>query len=215
LGGNTNIFVPVFKNTGAFFCTRRFFNVTMLQQCTPKDATALATLLHQAYQADLDLGIHFKAATVTPDQVAQHLATTPTFIWKQGGQIASTVSVRLPWSANPGPYNLPHLGWVATAPNFARQGLAQQLIAQVEQIYIQNVLHAPAITLGTAVEHPWLQQTYEKLGYQPFQRLQKFPDHHTVYLIKVLNQPALAQVPDQKLQSQLSQQFRKEVQHEI
>lgn len=146
----------------------------------------IVALLHQAYAADEQLGIHFSAASITEAAVASHIQTTPTFVLTVDQQIAATVSVRLPWSDNPGPYHLPHLGWIATAPQFQHRGYAKRLIATVIHDYVIRELAAPAVSLGTAVEHPWLQQTYQTLGFKPIETIRKFTDHQTIYLVKSL-----------------------------
>ncbi len=151
-----------------------------------RQAIELVDLLHRAYAADVRLGIHFGAATITESDVVMHIQTTPTFVLRQENRIVATVSVRLPWSSNPGPYALPHLGWVATHPQFQHHGYAKQLIATVINDFIIKILAAPAVSLGTAVEHPWLQRTYQSLGFEPVATVRKFADHQTIYLVKTL-----------------------------
>lgn len=148
----------------------------------------LVSLLHAAYQADEKLGIHFHAARVNAADVRKHLQSTPTFalLSSDGEQVLATVSVRLPWSANPGPGRFPHLGWVATNPAYQGHGLAKQLITAVIQQFVVDKLRAPAVTLGTAKEHPWLIQAYQNLGFEITGEAQLFPDHKTVYLRKTL-----------------------------
>ncbi|MDF7627482.1 GNAT family N-acetyltransferase [Lactobacillaceae bacterium L1_55_11] len=147
---------------------------------------ALQALLHEAYQADTQLGIHFQAANATLPQIDEHIDTTPTFVTEVDHHIVATASVRLPWSADPGPYNLSHLGWIATERRFAKQGYASRLIDWVEQNYLKKELDAPLVSLGTAVEHPWLQKFYTALGYHPVEVVQKHSDHLTIYMVKSL-----------------------------
>lgn len=160
----------------------------MVDRLGVEDAKKLQELLHQAYQGDEKLGIHFGATTVSYQGVIEHLKSTPTFAVKDGQQIIATVSVRLPWSNNPGPYALPHLGWVATNPAYQRQGKAKELIDWVIQEYVAKDLKAAAVSLGTALEHPWLRKAYQKLGFDEVETVRKFPDHQTVYLVKVLDE---------------------------
>lgn len=148
------------------------------------EAKELLYLLHDAYQADTVLGIHFKAATVSLAEVLQHIDEIPTFITAIDGEIVATVSVRLPWSNEPGPYVMPHLGWVATKREHAHQGYASQLIDWVEKNYLRNSLRAPQVSLGTALEHPWLSRFYQKKGFKQVEVVRKFSDHQTVYLVK-------------------------------
>lgn len=176
-------------------------------------ASELTNLLHRTYQADTTIGIHFAAATISKTDVIKHLQSTPTFGLIENGQLLSTVSVRLPWSQNPGPYQLPHLGWIATLPEVLHTGHAKSLLGWVEQHFLQEDLKVPAATLGTAYEHPWLKKAYIKLGYQPIAILRKFPDHRTVYFLKQFDTLRCSQLNDPELKQVL--QTGKEVAHEI
>jgi GNAT superfamily N-acetyltransferase len=120
----------------------------------------LQLLLHEAYKSDTQLGINFQAARVTLQQIDEHIENTATFVT----EINHT-----------------------THSQFSKQGYATQLIDWVEKEYIQKQLKAPMVSLGTAVEHPWLKRFYTSVGYQPVEMVQKTPDHLTVYMVKVLN----------------------------
>ncbi|MFD1671289.1 GNAT family N-acetyltransferase [Agrilactobacillus yilanensis] len=170
-------------------------------------ADEIKKLLNEAYAADKKIGIYFKAADVTTQQVRQHIQTTPTFVLSQDSKIIGTISVRLPWSANPGPYPCPHLGWIAVAPKYQGLGYAKQLIQWAEQHYVLEVLKAPGVTLGTAYEHPWLKRTYFKLGYHPLVIVDKFPDHRTLYLMKIFDEA--------RLKAKMAPQVTQYYQHEI
>lgn len=157
------------------------------RQIKKSELKELKNLLQGAYQSDEDLGIHFKAAQIPIETLKRESETLTTFVTIKDQKIIATVSVRFPWSINPSRYNFPHLCWVATNPNYAHQGYATKLIKWVEQKFLTNQLHAEIVSLGTAVEHPWLVNFYEKLGYHAVETQQKFKDHLTVYLIKVFN----------------------------
>jgi len=170
------------------------------------DTAQLTKLLHNAYAADINLGIHFAAASITKKKVQEHIASTPTFVLqKEDDTIVATTSVRLPWSDNPGPFPLPHLGWVATNPDCQHQGLAKQIITQVITNFVKDELHAPAVSLGTAVEHPWLQDFYHSLGFQTIDIVRKFKDHQTAYLINIFDERRTRQIDDIYLKEILSQ----------
>lgn len=180
-----------------------------LKLTRPDQAAALTTLLHDAYLADEKLQIHFGAAKVTEAQVAQHILTTPTFaLIADNGALMATTSVRLPWSENPGPFKLPHLGWVATNPAYQHHGYAKTMISTVIEQVIQETLNAPAASLGTAVEHPWLQKAYESLGFVHVQTVSKFPDHQTAYLLRIFNQAQTRKIEDPVLQEALEKWAR-------
>lgn len=92
---------------------------------------------------------------------------------------------------------------MATNPHFQGQGHAKSLISEIIDNYILKELKAPAVTLGTALEHPWLIDAYEKMGFRYFGEKSLFSDHKTVYLIKTFNQEALLDVKDEALQTLL------------
>lgn len=166
-------------------------------------ASELTDLLHQAYSSDEKLGIHFGAAHVSEEDVEQHILHNPTFVAIENGEIAATVSFRLPWADNPGPFVVPHLGWVATNPNYQHQGHAKRLIEWVIKNYVQFEIDSPAVSLGTALEHPWLSHAYEKLGFKKVDVVRKFEDHQTLYLLKILDHEQFKLVNDEHLHSLL------------
>lgn len=171
-------------------------------------AEELTQLLHKAYVSNVDLGIHFAASTVTVEEVKHHIETVPTFVIIIDGEIAATTSVRLPWSADPGPYGLPHLGWVSTNPRYQQQGLAKKIINWVIEHYLKDELITPAVSLGTAVEHPWLTQSYEKLGFASTEIVRKYQDHQTRYLVKVLNNQQFDEITNEDLKLLVSKAQR-------
>lgn len=168
-------------------------------------AAQLTALLHAAYAADEALQIHFGAAKVRAEVVAQHIINTPTFVLTDEQQnLIATVSVRLPWGNDPGPFKLPHLGWIATNPEYQHHGYAKQIITLVIEQYIKETLNAPAVSLGTALEHPWLRQAYQSLGFIHVATVRKFPDHQTAYLVKILNKEQALKLNDSYFQTVLA-----------
>ncbi|MPV39116.1 GNAT family N-acetyltransferase [Georgenia subflava] len=157
---------------------------------TTEDLPAYAELVAGAYGEIRDLGINFAAASAGPEQVAVHLTENVVYVLEDAGRLVSSVSVRYPWGPNPGPYGLPHLGWIATAPDRKREGHAQRLVAHVEDEVLRKRLHAPAVSLGTAEHHPWLTAMYTRLGYRETGRTDLGRGHITVYLTKVLDAAA-------------------------
>ncbi|OCG51247.1 hypothetical protein A9G38_06735 [Gilliamella sp. Imp1-1] len=154
---------------------------------THKDIPAYQALLHNAYQSTTQLGIHFVAATVTQSQIADHINSNAVYLFEKEGDLLSTLSIRFPWGNNPGPYGLPHLGWFATAPQYKGKGYGNALWDFVEQQILINQLKLPAVTLGTAANHPWLAQTYINRGYKKIGQANLTPDHTTLYFEKILN----------------------------
>lgn len=96
--------------------------------------------------------------------------------------------MRLPWGNNPGPFGVPHIGWLATHPDYKKQGLAIQLLNWVEKHILLQQLKVPFVTLGTAENHPWLSQFYLSQGFEEVGRADLIADHTTIYYRKILNQ---------------------------
>lgn len=151
-----------------------------------KDIASFHSFLLQAYEPDRLLGLNFPATRATLEDVAVHFQGNLCYIMELEGEIISSCSLRLPWGPNPGPRELPHIGWFCTNPAFARQGYGSKMLAWVEQEILVKQLKAPAVTLGTAKEHPWLFNMYERKGYRHFKTALLGRGHTTIYMIKSL-----------------------------
>lgn len=151
------------------------------------DIPAYQQLLHRSYQATSQLGIHFAAATVESEEIVHHIDSNAVYIIEKDNKLISTLSIRFPWGNNPGPYGLPHLGWFATDPIYKGQGYGNALWDWVEKEVLINQLKLPAVTLGTAANHPWLANIYRKKGYQQIGQVNLTSDHTTLYFEKILN----------------------------
>lgn len=154
---------------------------------TLEEITAYQKLLHNAYQSVSKLGIHFAAATAKQKQIHQHIASNAVYVLEAKDKLVSTLSIRFPWGNNPGPYGVPHLGWFATDPNYKGQGYGNQLWDWVEQQILIKQLKLPAVTLGTAANHPWLADAYIKKGFKQIGQADLTDDHTTLYFEKILN----------------------------
>ncbi|WP_439328003.1 GNAT family N-acetyltransferase [Lonepinella sp. BR2357] len=157
-----------------------------IRKITAVDALEYQKVVHQAYQAVTELGIHFAAASADLNTVQNHINSNLVYGLFIDNQLACTLSLRLPWGNNPGPYGVPHIGWVATHPDFKKQGLAAQLLKWVEQ-EVLAALKVPFVTLGTAENHPWLANFYFHQGFEVVGRADLTPDHTTIYYRKILN----------------------------
>ncbi|MBQ8920486.1 MAG: GNAT family N-acetyltransferase [Acidaminococcaceae bacterium] len=153
-----------------------------------KDIETFQRFLTAAYADDLQYGIRFQAAFATVEDIKKHLAGNPCYILERDGEIISSCSLRMPWGPNPGPDVFPHLGWVSTHPRYKQQGFSSRMLDWVEQEILIKQFKAPAVTLGTAEEHPWLIRMYEKRGYVAYEKRRLHEDHVTVYMKKVLKE---------------------------
>lgn len=158
----------------------------VIRQAEAQDAGRFHCFLLRAYALDKKLGIDFPAARATRADVRRHFAVNICYIMEENGRIVSSCSLRMPWGPDPGPAGCPHLCWVSTDPDYQRRGCARRLLQWMETELLQKRLRAPMVTLGTAYEHPWLVQMYQKLGYEPFGGLRTRGCHTTVYLRKNL-----------------------------
>lgn len=159
----------------------------LIRQVTLQDLHPYHELIVSAYQADAALGVHFAAEHADEKMIIHHLLSNPAYVLEEDGRLVTTLSLRFPWGNNPGPFGVPHLGWFATHPEFKQQGKGRELFEWVEQHVLTAQLRLPAVSLGTAKNHPWLVAMYKKMGFQEIKEADLGTGHITVYLIKVLN----------------------------
>ena len=64
-------------------------------------------------------------------------------------------------------------------------GYARKLFFLLEEQILKEELRTPAVTLGTAAEHPWLVKMYESWGFETVET-KTLPgnSHQTVYMKK-------------------------------
>ena len=86
------------------------------------DGHEYAALVHDAYQADGELGIDFAAVTLPEEKLIRGLILNPTYGLFIEGRLVSAITLRMPWVKKPGPYGVPHLGWVSTRPEEKHKG---------------------------------------------------------------------------------------------
>jgi GNAT superfamily N-acetyltransferase len=155
-----------------------------IREILPCDAESYRELLHDAYSGTERYGIHFEAQTADLDTVRSYIASDLIYVLLEDGNFASSIIVRLPWGRKPGPGPFPHLGRFATAGRFKNRGLGRQIFEWLEQNILVRMLKAPACTLGTADNHPWLLDLYKRYGFYEICRKNITPDHTTVFLQK-------------------------------
>ncbi|UUZ80545.1 GNAT family N-acetyltransferase [Paenibacillus sp. P26] len=153
---------------------------------TLDDANVLLDLSLRAYEPIRKLGIHFTAATADLDTVRKNIDNHACYVMEQDGDIIATVTIRMPWGPQPGPFGLPHIWWFAVDPDTGQKGVGSKLLSWVEETIIRDTLKAPAVSLGTADKHPWLIEMYERKGYVRAGEKDLGKGHITVYLRKEL-----------------------------
>ena len=168
----------------------------ILRRVEPAEAETYQRLVHAAYRQATELGVDFAAATADLDHVTRHLTQNVAYGYDVDGRLAVTASIRFPWGPNPGPFPLPHFGWVAVDPALARQGWSRRVMADVEAV-LRDDLHVPAVTLGTADDHSWLADHYRRLGYRDVGTKDLGLGHLTRYLLKPLSEAGFSRFLDQ------------------
>jgi len=155
-------------------------------QATNKDIKELLDLSLRGYASIRELGINFAAATADEKLVEKNVNENICFYMKDGDEMVATASIRMPWSSHHGPFEIPHIWWVAVAPEYKRKGYASKLLDFIENDYLRDTLHCPSVSLGTAKEHPWLAEMYLKRGYEKVGESDLGKGHVTIYLEKLL-----------------------------
>ncbi|MES5935904.1 MULTISPECIES: GNAT family N-acetyltransferase [Mammaliicoccus] len=158
-----------------------------IRRANKKDTKALKELMFLAYEPIRTLGINFQSANPTIEFITKNLEENLCYVLEINNEIVSTISLRMPWSNNPGPYYFPHIWWFATSPKYKNKHFGSKLLTYVEQNILLNELNSPAVTLGTASNHPWLSNMYLNKGYQKFGKQDLKKGHITQYFIKILN----------------------------
>ena len=68
-------------------------------------------------------------------------------------------------------------------PHFKGKGYARETLGYAEELLI-NQFKTPAVTLGTAQEHPWLPKMYESFGFKAYDKVHFRGKQHTTILFK-------------------------------
>jgi len=161
---------------------------------TQEDAPALLDLTLRAYKPIRDLGIHFLAANADLALVQANIRDNMCFVMEEDGKILSTLTLRMPWGPRPGPFGVPHIWWFATDPGIGRKGIGSIMLTWCEEKMVRDTLKSPAVSLGTAKEHPWLGRMYERRGYVPIKSQDSGRGHVTVFYKKNLLPIAVSEI---------------------
>lgn len=144
-------------------------------------------LVLAAYAPIKALGIHFDAATADQQKASRHLQQHGVYALYADGDMVSSVTLRYPWGPLPGPFGLPHIGWFAAEPARAGERFGSIVLERLEKEILIDQLRAPAVSLGTATNHPWLQSMYLKRGFELMHTADLGKGHITQYMKKVLD----------------------------
>ncbi|OMI24943.1 GNAT family N-acetyltransferase [Bacillus haynesii] len=150
------------------------------------DAKELLALTERAYEQIRRLGIHFAAAHADLDLVLNNIRKNACYVMEEDGRVIATISIRMPWGQQPGPYGVPHIWWFAVDPASGKKGVGSELLEWLEQTILRDSLKVPFVSLGTADKHPWLIDMYERKGYVRSGEQDFGKGHITVYMKKQL-----------------------------
>lgn len=152
------------------------------------DRDAWFEVLHSGYQTLKGYPISFEAMDAGREEAYGWFAENPTYGLFKDGKLVSSVTLRMPWGKKPGPKNLPHIGWFVTHKEAQGKGYAKLLFRNLEDEVLKRQLRLPAVTLGTAKEHPWLVDFYRSIGFEELETVQLAgKKHHTVFLEKKID----------------------------
>lgn len=153
--------------------------------------TEYRALLQSAYAQNARHGVHFAAATASEEQVGRHLRENLAFgLEGEDGRLLGSISLRLPWGPNPGHLGLPHIGWLAAEPGRAPRGTGALLLEALVDQVLRPQLHAPAVSLGTASDHPWLGAYYQRHGFSAVGSADLGLGHITDFYVRPLDPDA-------------------------
>jgi hypothetical protein len=158
----------------------------VFRQLHAGDREEYLTLMLAAYKPIYALGIPFDAATATLEKVTQHIAEHGVYAVFSEGVMRASVTIRYPWGPIPGPFGVPHFGWFGAHPNYKDRRWGREIQEWVEQNILIDKLKAPAVSLGTAVTHPWLKQMYERRGFESIHEVHIGTGHNIVFMKKIL-----------------------------
>ncbi|MEN8549962.1 GNAT family N-acetyltransferase [Acinetobacter soli] len=161
--------------------------VDEFRQIHVDEAAHYQHVVFNAYQSIRNLNINFDATTIDLEQAIRHLNQHVVYGLYREHQLIATVTVRMPWSSLPGPFGLPHIGNVAVHPDYKGQGISKLMLAWLEQNILLTRLKSPAYSLGTASNHPWLYDFYQKIGFQEICHKDLGKGHITIFMLKVLD----------------------------
>lgn len=155
---------------------------------TLEDAEALLGLILRAYAQNKDLGIQFDATKADLQMIQTHIRNNMCFLYEEDEKLVGTISLRMPWGLQPGPSDVPHIGWLAVDPTYGKRGIGSQILKWLEKEILRDTLRVPFVTLGTADKHPWLSEMYKRKGYEKFAEKDLGKGHITHYFKKIIRE---------------------------
>ena len=156
------------------------------RQLTVDDAAEYHEVLIAGYAENKNYPISFDAINFSQEESRAWLLKYPVYGLYVDGSLVCSISFRMPWIPKATPDVYPHIAHFVTAHEHKGKGYAREVLAEAEDL-LRNVYKTPAVTLGTAAEHPWLAKMYEGFGFKEYKRTQ-LPGkvHTTIFFKKIL-----------------------------
>ena len=136
-----------------------------------------------AIKAIKDFPITFDAIDFTEEESKEWIETYPVYGLYIDGQLVSSITFCMPWVKYSTPDKFPHIAHFVTAPAFKGKGYARETLGYAEEL-LKTQFKTPAVTLGTAKEHPWLPKMYESFGFKAYDKVHFRGKQHTTVLFK-------------------------------
>ena len=153
------------------------------RQLTVDDAAEYHEVLIAGYAENKNYPISFDAINFSPEESRAWILKYPVYGLYVESSLVSSISFRMPWIPKATPDVYPHIAHFVTAPEHKGKGYAREVLAEAEDL-LRNVYKTPAVTLGTAAEHPWLAKMYEGFGFKEYKRVQLPGKVHTTIFFK-------------------------------
>jgi ribosomal protein S18 acetylase RimI-like enzyme len=141
----------------------------VIRKLRPTDSLAqLTDLLHRAYHALAERGLHFFATHQSVEQTRRRIAVGTVFVIERGGKIIACIHYRSPAECSGTPWydrdEVAYIGQLAVEPSLQGQGIANRLMDHVEQVARAD--GAAELALDTAETATRLIGWYERRGYR-------------------------------------------------
>ena len=153
------------------------------RQLTVEDTAEYHKVLIDGYAAIKDFPITFDAIDFTEEESKEWIETYPVYGLYIDGQLVSSITFCMPWGKYSTPDKFPHIAHFVTAPAFKGKGYARETLGYAEEL-LKTQFKTPAVTLGTAKEHPWLPKMYESFGFKAYDQVHFRGKQHTTVLFK-------------------------------
>ena len=134
---------------------------------TVDDAAEYHKVLVSSYAAHKDSPISFEAIHFDLEQSVEWVKGHPVYGLFSGGKLVSSVTFRMPWEPNATPMAYPHIAHFVTASEEKGKGYARKMLKHAEETLVKE-FKTKVVTLGTALEHPWLKDMYVAFGFKEF-----------------------------------------------